>query len=150
MATDFSAQLESIKNKEIKLEADLAIRDHPENVIAITQAALALFELDKAWRNMKAVAKPDQKIRERMTDLNQKIKYNRHKAESYESCLQDMIKEGGSLFSKYQKALDSISAAHDLFAKFYTGNKTAFDLMPLDEIFSIAGDAIADNDFIKK
>jgi hypothetical protein len=145
MADDLKSlrdSLKIIKDKEIRLEADLAIRDDSKNEVAIIKAALALFEISKALRLIKSVSKPESKTRGRILKLNQKIQQHTHKLKEYEGELEEAIKAGGSMLSKYQKALEQVTEAHELFAAFYAINKTKFDSVSLEDIFSTSVEAI--------
>tara|TARA_R110002020_G_scaffold123580_19_gene280295 strand:- start:1061 stop:1579 length:519 start_codon:yes stop_codon:yes gene_type:complete len=131
-------QLQTLKNKELKLEADLAIREYPEAEVALIKIALALFEFNKATHALKVSEKPDEITRKKLEVLANNLRYHENKIETFKTMLSDALQDGG-VVSKYQKLnqkLDHAASAVDEACSQNSDDLFAASI-DLDSVFSI-------------
>lgn len=94
-------KLKKLKNKELKLEADLAIREYPEVEDAICRIALALNDYDKSAKTLK-VMKASKSDKEKIEAFKLQIKYHEEKIRNLEACVSGLLGGDGE---KYKKLL---------------------------------------------
>jgi predicted nucleic acid-binding Zn-ribbon protein len=92
-------RLQKLRDKEVKLEADLAIKDQPELEEGITHVVLAMYEvrkLDSAIRKSQKPATPED--RRAVDALVKQIQFYKSKLAAAEQGLKE---RGGSTAEKY-------------------------------------------------
>lgn len=107
--------LNTLKDKEAKLEADLAIKECPELEAGITQVVLAMNEVRRWDTSIMKNPKPETAETQKAVEaLCNQIEFYRHKLATAESSLQE---KGGKASKKYaelrrnrREALKQLSA----------------------------------------
>lgn len=83
--------LKKLKDKEMKLEADLAIKEHPELEKGIIEVILLISDVRKAERGIKVIKRVDEK--KRMEVLKEQIEYCEKKLTAYRAALEEINSE---------------------------------------------------------
>jgi len=118
--------LKKLKDKEAKLEADLAIQEHPELEDGITAVVLAMSACRKADRKFKLAEKPPVPEREHIESLEAQVEYYRSKLDAAETALAERV-EGS-----YLKIKRAQRAAHDTVKTTFETWRHTFDERGVD------------------
>lgn len=85
--------LKSLKDKEMRLEADLAIKENPDYEDKIIQIILAMSDVRKAEKGLKLATQSDKEIKEEIKTREAQYKYFKNRAETAK-CRLDELREG--------------------------------------------------------
>ena len=83
--------LVKLKDKEVRLEADLAIREHPELEEGIMMIVLSLSDAKKIAQGLKLVERPAEKIQTQVVSLQTQIKFYQNKLLSLQENLARLV-----------------------------------------------------------
>jgi len=100
-----ASMLAALKDKEAKLEADLAIKEHPELEAGVAAVVLRLVEARKAKAKLDTVQPSDAKKRERLQMLHTRLEHLRRQVEATEAALAD--EEGGAKYDGMRVKLEA-------------------------------------------
>jgi hypothetical protein len=98
---------EKLKDKEMRLEADLAIKEHPEVEEGITRVALALSDVKKLDQSILKAEKPDDEASRREVEaLVNRAAHLRNQLEVAESQLREKAGKAGDRMIDLRRARD--------------------------------------------
>jgi CCR4-NOT transcriptional regulation complex NOT5 subunit len=100
-----ASMLAALKDKEAKLEADLAIKEHPELEHGVAAVVMRLVEARKAKAKLDTVQPSDAKKRERLQMLHTRLEHLRRQVEATEAALAD--EEGGAKYDGMRVKLET-------------------------------------------
>ncbi len=99
-------KLQNCKNKEIRLEADLAIKDFPDYENEIATVALTLFEYVKALQNTKSADRPGKDQQAQIKALSTQIKFYESKLQDAQTTLTNLFEKDKGRIGRYHKLQD--------------------------------------------
>ena len=82
--------LEKLKDKEMRLEADLAIKDCPAMEQAITELVLCIADCRRAEKTATVVERSDAAVQKRIETLRSQIAYYENKIRTFKATLAEL------------------------------------------------------------
>jgi len=105
--------LRSLKDREIRLEADLAIKDHPEMEDAVISVMVRVADAQKAKTQLDAVRPTDVEECSRIIALQRQATYFRERLKTLEEAMKEAAGEKFTGFqAKYDQAQTLLSAEY--------------------------------------
>lgn len=120
---DFS----KIKDKEIKLEADLAMADFTDLEVAISELALKVRDYQKISQLVKSLEHPTHERETRFSMLRNQLKHHLSKLSIIEECIDEMVKSDDNAESVFFKHVQKQNHAEDLLQDCIARNHTKFE-----------------------
>lgn len=116
-----------IKDKEVQLEADLAMADFSDLEVAISELALRVFDYQKISQLVKSLDRPDHSRESRFSLLHTQLKHHLHKFSIIKECISEMVKSDDKVESIYFKHIQKQNSASDALHECIHRNVSAFE-----------------------
>ena len=131
-------EFEKIKHKEIKLEADLAIRDHPEIEDQIMEFAILMTKFAKSLYVLKSAERPNEVTRRKIQTTINQISFHENKVRNLKAYLDELINDNPTA-AKFEKMRDKNKVDIAAIKSLYESNQTKFSGAKIEpwEIFSL-------------
>ena len=128
-----------IKDKEIKLEADLAMADFADLEVAISELALKVRDYQKISQLVKSLEHPTPEREKRFDLLHSQLKHHLNKLSIIQECIDEMVKSDDKTESVFFKHIQKQNNAEDLLQDCISRNHTKFEALGFDpaEAFNI-------------
>ncbi len=130
--TQIKEEFAKIKDREIKLEADLAAADFSDLEVAICELALTVVDYQKISQLVRSLPRPKYERESRFVRMQKQLVYHLHKLSIIEECILDMVKSDDKIESVYFKHIQKQSKAADALLECVQKHKGKFDIAGFD------------------
>jgi len=140
--------LKKLKDKESRLEADLAIKEHPELEQGITCLILAMVDVKKVDQQLRVTKRPASGNEAQVAALTKQIAFYKNKMEAAQATLDELTGGSGkkltTLNTKQCEALGELRKQYDEWADaFGDAGVDMFDMIPSLQDYVKRADAAA-------
>mgnify|MGYP002870848049 FL=1 len=105
---EIRTRMEKMKNKELRLEGDLAIHEFPDAEMEVSQICLTLFELSKAKALLKSAARPGKEATVELKALRTQLEIHERKVAAIQEKIDALFKKDKGLMTRWQKLQDKV------------------------------------------
>lgn len=122
-----------LKDKEAKLEAELAIRENSELEQCVMSLTLALVDIRKIEDSLKVMDRPKDEIARRAEAIQHKIVWHENQIKALKAMLEDVTGKGGKkLTAAYGKKAEAVNELKRQYERFKDtlGMVDVFSLLP--------------------
>ena len=105
---EIRSRMEKMKNKELRLEGDLAIHEFPDAEMEVSQVCLTMFELSKAQALLKSAARPGKDVTVELKALRTQLEIHERKVAAIQEKIDELFQRDKGLMTRWQKLNDKV------------------------------------------